>query len=150
MFSRVNGALTVVGVVSYGDPACSYYGIDTRVNAYTAWIAATLETSARPDCDIAGGGCGDDACWPLANGSGFECLPSDGRQVGQDCNPDSDTWSPALPCADGSVCLPAGQDGAGRCVPFCTSASHCAPKETCRIPVFVGIDDIGVCIADGS
>ncbi|MBX3263566.1 MAG: trypsin-like serine protease [Labilithrix sp.] len=40
-FARdASGALTLVGVTSYGDQTCSRYGVDTRVDVYKSFIAS--------------------------------------------------------------------------------------------------------------
>jgi V8-like Glu-specific endopeptidase len=145
MFTEVAGELTVIGVVSHGDAYCRSYGVDTRVDAYADWIASTLGEEAVPDCDMAGGGCGNEACWPMSD-NGYACYPSEGRGVGQPCNADTRTWGSVLPCGDGSVCLPLG-DGTGQCTAFCTAQSECAIGEVCRGPIFSDIDDVGVCLS---
>lgn len=35
-----SGALTIVGVTSYGDRTCTQFGVDTRVDAFRSWLAS--------------------------------------------------------------------------------------------------------------
>jgi V8-like Glu-specific endopeptidase len=53
-FADVGGVPRVVGVTSYGDAACRQYGVDTRVDAYRAWIAQVIG-SAPAAADACGG-----------------------------------------------------------------------------------------------
>jgi hypothetical protein len=146
-FLSIGGEQRVAGVVSFGDESCSAMGADTRVDAYADWVAATMAGGTVPDCRITGGDCGSSACWPLEDG--FGCMPSNGISEGRDCNSDQDTWTEALPCGDGSVCLNVSGDPTdGQCFGFCRSAGDCTGGYTCQIPIFEdeSLADIGVCV----
>jgi len=88
------------------------------------------------DCPLTGGGCaGDEACY-LGFGGRTSCYPSEGRSLGDDCEPTSDVLS----CADGLVCLD------GSCTRLCLEHNDCAEGERCFEPLFEGLDDGGVCL----
>jgi len=56
-----------------------------------------------------------------------------------------ETWT-NLPCAATMICIEVVRGGGGVCIRFCTNNAHCRGHEYCEVPVFVGIDDIGVCL----
>jgi len=95
-------------------------------------------------CLPTGGDCGADACWPDGTGL-YSCLPTDGLQEGQVCDPDANNWT-QLPCGDGLICLDAAGIGEGECRAFCTAQENCGGTDVCTIPVFEGLDDLGVCL----
>ncbi len=48
-FAQVGGTYLVAGVTSYGDPYCTQYGVDTRVDAYASFLnVATLPPPPPP------------------------------------------------------------------------------------------------------
>jgi len=96
-------------------------------------------------CVPTGGDCGPDTCWPGVDGE-YSCLPSDGRGEGEACDPDVTNWT-QLPCGDGLVCLDAAGLGEGVCLAFCTAEASCGGTDVCTMPVFEGIDGLGVCIS---
>lgn len=96
-------------------------------------------------CDLVGHDCpAGEGCFPTTSGDN-NCFPSDGLGLGASCNDDMTTWT-NLPCADGMICIELQRDAGGVCTAFCMNNTHCAGGEYCEIPVFVGIDDVGVCI----
>jgi V8-like Glu-specific endopeptidase len=108
--------------------------IDHCANQYLACMP--------PDnCDITGGDCGaGEACWPTL-GSATNCYASLEKATGAACNPEQPT---ALECDDGAICLDTGPSG--NCFDFCRVNGDCAADQECYLPIFQGIDDIGVCL----
>lgn len=145
--SCTDGQFQVAGVVSRGGANCSEAGIDTRVDYYTPWIESAIAGGGDvTGCDITGGDCSGGVCF-LIDDDEYACLPSDGIAVGQDCNPDPDDWTEALPCADGAVCVQVTSDpNDGQCLAFCLNDGHCGATQYCYLGVFQGVDDIGVCL----
>lgn len=100
----------IAGLTSFGDAACDEYGVDTRVDAYAAFIAEALATPA-PACD-ADGQCGD-AC-PVVDP---DCPCQDDGLCEATC-PDLGT-DPDCPSACGAD---------GRCLESCPRPDvDCAP-----------------------
>ncbi|MBU1509382.1 hypothetical protein KKD52_03380 [Myxococcota bacterium] len=95
-------------------------------------------------CVPTGGDCGPDTCWPGVGGE-YSCLPSEGRSEGEACDPDMNNWT-QLPCGDGLICLDAAGLGDGVCLAFCLAQENCGGTDVCTIPVFEGLDDLGVCL----
>lgn len=145
-FTEIGGEQRVIGVVSAGDETCSSTGIDTRVDYYSDWIAATMAGGSTPDCRITGGDCGSQACLPLTDGS--SCFPSEGLGVGAACNPDPETWETAVPCSDGNLCIQVSADPTdGQCLHMCLGDGDCiAGEEYCHMFEDAGF---GACVADG-
>ena len=144
-FTGTGSAQRIAGIVSTGDEDCRYSGNDTRVDVFSSWITTTMAgPTGTPNCNPLGGSCGAEACWPVEDDV-WACLPSDRRSGGTSCNPDPSTWGETVPCADGYVCMEI-TPGTGRCVDFCRGDGDCPGGESCVIPVFVGIPDVGVCL----
>lgn len=131
---------------------CMYENCDGITDS-TAWQTC-VDTYCDPEvsdcfldaeeCNILGGDCGSDACWPTTEDLLF-CFPSDGIVVGGNCDPDS--YDP-LPCEDGALCMDHGTFG--MCHSFCFENTDCEGDEICQIPVFATYDpDLGYCW-DGS
>ncbi|MDY0062434.1 MAG: trypsin-like serine protease, partial [Myxococcota bacterium] len=144
-FMTLGGAQVVAGVVSVGDENCQETGYDTRVDAYADWIDDVMGGGGGDtNCDLAGGDCVGQACYPVEDGV-FQCYPSDGIRAGRACNSDAETWVSSLPCADGAICLQVSDDPAdGLCIQWCANALDCAAGEECS-----PIDDIpgyGLCV----
>jgi MYXO-CTERM domain-containing protein len=103
-----------------------------------------------PTCDLLGGDCGaGEACYPVS-GARTGCRPSAGLADGADCDPVVGTG--AAPCVDGVGCLRVSSTHIGVCARYCRSVADCDAGETCEIPIFTAIPDIGVCYcadADG-
>ncbi len=143
----MSGTEKLIGVNSaVGDDYCSSYGVSVRVDIYDTWIANTMSGGGPVECDITGGDCGNDVCYPVEVDAN-QCLPSDGLGLGQQCNADSSTWVDALPCGDGLICLQVSDNvNDGRCFAFCLQDNDCGATEYCEIPIFQDVDDIGVCL----
>jgi len=96
------------------------------------------------DCPLTGGGCpATMACYPVPGGS-TDCFPSNGKAAGNDCNPDT---ADALECADGLLCL-ATESGAN-CRHLCEADADCPAGDSCVMPIFGDLPDLGACICVG-
>lgn len=106
----------------------------------TTQCETQINTCLPPaNCDIRGGDCAaGTACYPSVSGTN-DCFPSDEIGLGQSCDP---SVNDRLVCDDGLICL--GSGVIGHCYHFCTEAADCG-GQTCHIPIFQGIDDIGYC-----
>lgn len=85
LFLHRGGQSYVGGITSYGDAYCLYYGVSTRVDAYTAWIGAFAGAGEPPppgDTDVTGDSCGNQTC-----------------DVGESCDGRSGTLACATDCA---------------------------------------------------
>ncbi len=123
-------------------------GIDDQdqwLNCVYTNCAEELEGCFIPDnCNILGGDCGSDrACYPTPGGN-TNCYNSDGVGLGESCDPN---LTDRLSCGDGLVC--ASWKG-NVCVQFCFENVHCGTDETCSVPIFQDIDDLGYCDSGGS
>jgi hypothetical protein len=47
-FAEVGGELLLAGVTSYGDPSCTQYGVDTRVDVYASFLDVTAPMPSDP------------------------------------------------------------------------------------------------------
>ncbi|MBN2497720.1 MAG: trypsin-like serine protease [Deltaproteobacteria bacterium] len=138
----------VVGVISAGDQYCVQSGVDTRVDAYSSWIHDEIEGGGTTECDITGGDCGNQACYPV-DVDELACVPSDGIRIGQAC--DEEGQESSVACADGGICIdiPEASGGYGEvCYQFCVDDSVCEQDEMCTLPIFEDIDDIGICLPE--
>jgi MYXO-CTERM domain-containing protein len=103
-----------------------------------------------PTCELLGGDCGaGEACYPV-DGARTGCRPSGGLADGADCDPVVGL-GPA-PCVDGVGCLRTAGTHYGVCAHYCRTGADCGADETCEIPIFAAIPDVGVCLcsdADG-
>jgi hypothetical protein len=100
--------------------------------------------AVKIDCTPTGRECPTDmACWPTEPGL-YECMPSDGVRIGGPCDPDMENWD-ALPCEDGAICADFDGDLDGECLAFCTEEAPCEDAAECVMPVFEGVEDLGVC-----
>lgn len=86
--SRTSGTY-VGGLTSYGDAACTTYGVSTRVDAYETWIADQLGESNPDTGGGSGSGTGGDpgTCGDGECGTGESC---DGRYGTDACSADCD------------------------------------------------------------
>jgi hypothetical protein len=83
------------------------------------------------------------ACWWL-DAETFGCVPSDGRALGEACDPDDETWRSDLPCGDGLACIqPSSDPEEGECVSFCVPGS-CPAGEECHLEL-ADADEVGLC-----
>lgn len=112
---------------------------------FTLLPISTTQAAVKIDCTPTGQECpADMACWPMPEGT-YECFPSDGRPLGSSCDPDSSTWE-TLPCEDGTACMQIGDYlSDGQCLAFCSVEAPCEGMVECVIPVFEGMDDLGIC-----
>jgi hypothetical protein len=109
-----------------------------------AFPLSAAHAALRIDCTPTGRDCPSDmACFPTGTDV-YECLPSDGIPIGGVCNPDMEGWE-NLPCEDGTLCADFDGDLEGECLAFCTGEAPCADAAECIMPVFEGVDDLGVC-----
>ncbi|MBW2701253.1 MAG: trypsin-like serine protease [Deltaproteobacteria bacterium] len=144
----INNVERLVGIISAGDQYCVSDGVDTRVDAYQSWISTTMSGGVPEECDIEGGDCPNQACYPVSD-TELGCIPSNGVNIGQSCHEDPNSGS--LECADGGVCvdIPSGSGGYGEvCYQFCSSDAVCASDEICYQPIFEGLDEIGICLPE--
>lgn len=118
-FALEGEAEVIAGLTSFGDAACAEYGVDTRLDAYAAFVAGALATpaprctddglcgdacpTADPDCPCIDDGLCDEACPDLA-------LDPDCPRA---CGPDG-TCLESCPRPDVD-CLPPLDDGGGGC-----------------------------------
>jgi secreted trypsin-like serine protease len=49
-FAQVGNDYFVAGVTSYGDPGCSQYGVDTRADVYSTFLAISPSSGAQDPC----------------------------------------------------------------------------------------------------
>ncbi|MBN2497721.1 MAG: trypsin-like serine protease [Deltaproteobacteria bacterium] len=142
----VGGQERLVGINSgVSDSYCTGVGVSTRVDAYSDWIQDIMQNGSSPtNCDITGGTCRNNACYPLQDGV-YQCLPTQGIPQGQPCEP---SIVESLACEDGSLCLdldPA-EGGSGQiCYPLCLVDQHCGAGERCLTPVLHGLS-VGACV----
>lgn len=136
----------LVGVISTADEGCTEGGSSTRVDSYAPWIERVMAGEAHPEgCRLTGGDCDALACWLQEGGN--RCLLSVGLGLGDDCDPDTETWFDGLPCADGLACLSVSRTDphAGRCFAFCR-AGGCPAGQVCDLDVVRDVPDIGICV----
>lgn len=122
-FIERDGTVYVAGITSYGDSACTDYGVSTRVDAFENFIAdfvagaptppdcsedavcnADCAEGEDPDCATTPTDCGDGVC-----GVGESC---DGRDGTSECNADCAGRSTGKPsgryCEVEGVCIGSG------------------------------------------
>jgi MYXO-CTERM domain-containing protein len=121
---------------------CAQYQSDQTKWRTCLWQAcgAELESCFPPaNCNLLGGGCPTgEACWPNPL-SHMDCYASDGKKVGEACDPKSTK----LGCADGAYCQPT--TSGGLCRKICQTDTDCAAAEKCKIPLFTKIPNVGYC-----
>lgn len=127
-FAMIDGVFTQVGVTSFGDQDCQYYGADTRTDVEKAFLlqhVPQLECEYDSDCDV-GRMCFNKKCivTPFAEGGlGAEC-GGNGDCDSMVCASDgenrycSDTCAMGVEgaCPMGLDCIDTG-DGTGACWP---------------------------------
>lgn len=95
-------------------------------------------------CNITGGSCPAGTACGLMVDLVTQCVPSDGIGEGEACDPQQ---TETLPCADGLFCIQVTQPDDGQCMRFCTADFECNGKP-CAMPVFEGVDGIGICFCN--
>lgn len=95
-------------------------------------------------CNITGGSCPAGTACGLMVDLVTQCVPSDGIGEGEACDPQQ---TETLPCADGLFCIQVTQPDDGQCMRFCTADFECSGKP-CAMPVFEGVDGIGICFCN--
>jgi hypothetical protein len=138
------GTTRVAGVISTADEGCDEGGTSTRVDGYADWIDAMLAGRRYVfGCDLRGGDCGAGrACLPELDVEAGFCWASEGLALGEPCDPSWDSWG-AAPCADGTICAPAGS--AGRCEALCLGAADCGGSDECDLPIYADLPWLGTC-----
>jgi len=145
-----NGVEVVLGVTSFGDEQCTQGGVDTRVDAYTAWVdplVAMAEGSAPPasggsttppssGSTTGGGGGGGGGSDPSTSGGGS--TPTTKADVGAPCDAHD-------ACASGT-CLFTG-NGRGLCTRRCDPAAASDAATGCPAMLVCGsVDDTPLCV----
>lgn len=122
---------------------CGSVSDDTYSECVYNNCAVEIATCMPPDnCDIAGGDCeSGSACYPSTGGAN-SCFATNGLALGQACNPEN---TESLECSDGLVCIAMGDEEA-ECMHMCSADGDCLDDEACEMPLFTGIDDIGLCL----
>lgn len=120
MVTQGSTAERVVGVVSYGDPDCTQFGADARVDPDINWIKSTYAAWEAPSCDT------DGKCVP-------GCAPID-----QDCA-----------CASDGACSPQCLDLTRDpdCPKDCVKNGVCA-LESCPTPDLDCVPEGGLCVSE--
>ena len=143
-FANIGGETTEVGVTSFGDPNCTSFGADTRVDAEKAFLLANVPSlmtcNADSDCDAmhecfnheciadpySPGGLGS-SCTSGADCESSDCIATsaDGMRCSMACSPNDDST-----CPGGFECLADGTGG--QCAPgsgggCCDASGHGAP-----------------------
>lgn len=123
--SFLAGTSTVVGITSFGDQQCEFFGADMRTDASSSFLAENApelgcsgdgvcdeDCDVDPDCDGAPGGlgsaCGDGESCQV----GFCAAGPGGMRCTIDCQPDD-----AMSCPEGFECLETNADS-GACWPI--------------------------------
>lgn len=99
-------------------------------------------------CAITGGDCTQGtACFPKYEGANI-CRQSTGGELDDTCDPNPTNVNAALPCTDGLLCVQTddSEPHVGTCKQLCETSSDCFSGQTCNIPVFPNISDIGFCL----
>jgi hypothetical protein len=122
------GSEVLVGVTSFGDAACSDYGVDARVDAFRDWILAGIESAGGPSCDAG------DECLESCVPRDVDCPVTD---LGATCQRDFDCGAEV--CAE-SRCRT-------RCDPMAEESS-CAADESCEPQESLVVGGVGACIPD--
>ncbi|MFZ5467923.1 MAG: S1 family peptidase [Myxococcota bacterium] len=145
----------VVGVVSYGDPDCAEYGIDSRVDVDLGWVQSTSAAWEAPTCATDSkcvSGCtpvdqdcvciADGVCSPqcqdllrdpdcprdcVANGV---CAAQSCPQPDPDCVPEGGVCSSEAMCQS-RQCVSDPQHPAYYCSRVCTQAADCPAQMEC-------------------
>ncbi len=89
---------TLVGVVSFGDQNCSYYGADGRVDLGAQWIKTTMDAWEQPTCAA------DGRCLPGCTPVDPDCAcAADGQCTAECVMPELDPDCPKA-CGHDGVC----------------------------------------------
>jgi len=122
------------------DAECgSFEGDAWQTCAQTQCIEQLALCFPPDNCNILGGDCPiGAACYPTPTGD-FGCRGTAGASRGSPC-----TEGVPLACADGTICFGDGTEDV--CSAYCYTASDCDESEFCALPLFGGIDDLGVCL----
>ena len=138
-FAMIDGIATQVGVTSFGDQSCSFFGAETRVDAEHAWLAQVIG-SIKLRC-VHDGFCAFGCPGALRDVDCGTCASAD------DCGPDQicDFAGSCLPapytagglgsaCANDGECLTGGCLDAGEgghCTSDCTDDDQCPSEFEC-------------------
>ena len=131
------GAL--VAVTSYGDPACTQFGVAMRVDAHAAFLQSVIDEAAAspmrlafdPDAALCASSCASDADCPaetvcFQDRCVYAGLPA--GELGNACASDGDCQCVALPggaCREFRPCVTEGDDAVcGAAQPGCCGASN--------------------------
>jgi MYXO-CTERM domain-containing protein len=148
-FTDVGGVQTLVGVTSFGDQNCAYFGADTRVDAEIAWVDEKIGDSLRCVWDgVCASGCtGDNRDADCPN-----CIDDDECESDHSCSDDGVCIAdPFTPGGLGSACIDNTECESGACLSsgdeqLCTSdcvleADDCPSGFECRATA----GDLGAC-----
>ncbi|MFT7622723.1 MAG: hypothetical protein ACI9WU_001898, partial [Myxococcota bacterium] len=113
---QLDGTWQLIGVTSYGDTDCAEYGVNTRVDAFAAWVSEFMDGTA-PEGSVAqtpGSGAGSGGAGSGGGGVAGEGDVCEAEGWYGDGICDSDCPKPDSDCADGGGSGEGGQwDGAG-------------------------------------
>jgi len=94
------------------------------------------------DCSVAGGDCPEGfACFSVGSGL-FDCLATEGVEVGKPCDPDAEF---PLYCVDGSACY-TQPNQLNVCQPLCLSDDDCLETEQCDVGQVGNAPELGFCV----
>lgn len=148
-FMTVGGRPRLVGIISTADEDCDEGGTSLRIDTFAPWIRRTM--ARDPDaasCHLPGGDCDALACWFAADDT-LRCYPTEGLELGDECNPDGESWETGVPCADGLACVQTTADSTvGRCFQFCEEGD-CPAGLTCRLDLVSEVPGVGLCASGG-
>ncbi len=142
----IDGEERVIGVISTADEDCVEGGTSTRVDPYGLWIQSVIESDPySADCDLLGGDCGAHwTCLPGDEGETF-CMTTLGLGVDEECDPRWEEWLDP-PCEDGLICKQTSPMSiSGSCRPMCFEDDDCEGNDSCNVPLYANVDDLGTC-----
>jgi hypothetical protein len=129
-----DGVEVLGGVTSTGDPDCSMFGVDTRVDAFAAWLARLVagedpSTCTGADCPCAADGrCSVECARP---GNDPDCPAACGADGTCDLEcPEHDVDCPE-PRADGAACSVDGDCASNVCEGTCRATCNPVAEMAC-------------------
>lgn len=154
-FSLVDGVLTQVGVTSFGDQNCQYYGADTRTDVEKAFLlqhVPQLECDGDEDCPgkvcfqkrcilapFTEGGLGSTCSGSADCESGLCAMSDDAGYCSATCAVDNATG-----CPDGLECLATSDGATGACWPIDDDSGCCDARGTGAPAWLLGFSVVGL------